>query len=410
MQPTDTAAEQQPLSLALMSILAISTGIIVANLYYAQPLDGLIGTALHLPPWAVGLVMTAMQVGYGLGLVFVVPLGDLLENRRLIVATLLFNAVALFGLTFTTTASAFFVFVLLVGVTSASVQIIIPFAAHLAPARQRGRIIGNVMSGLLLGIMLSRPAASFLAHVAGWRLVFGVSGGLMLALALLLSFALPAFPRHSALSYFKILRSLGPLLVNVPELRRRGGYQAALFGAFILFWTAVPLFLAGPSFSLTQKGIGLFALVGTGGVFISPIAGRIADRGWIRPATGCAMTMVLAAFGLLAIGGAERSMILLVAGALLLDAGVAFNLILSQRVIYNLAADIRARLNGLFIALFFIGGACGSAIASFSYAFGGWSSTCLAGALLAILALVAYATEFLPSRDCLKAPAAKTEA
>ncbi|TAL83559.1 MAG: MFS transporter [Beijerinckiaceae bacterium] len=410
MQPTDTAAEQQPLSLALMSILAISTGIIVANLYYAQPLDGLIGTALHLPPWAVGLVMTAMQVGYGLGLVFVVPLGDLLENRRLIVATLLFNAVALFGLTFTTTASAFFVFVLLVGVTSASVQIIIPFAAHLAPARQRGRIIGNVMSGLLLGIMLSRPAASFLAHVAGWRLVFGVSGGLMLALALLLSFALPAFPRHSTLSYFRILRSLGPLLVNVPELRRRGGYQAALFGAFILFWTAVPLFLAGPSFSLTQKGIGLFALVGTGGVFISPIAGRIADRGWIRPATGCAMTMVLAAFGLLAIGGAERSMILLVAGALLLDAGVAFNLILSQRVIYNLAADIRARLNGLFIALFFIGGACGSAIASFSYAFGGWSSTCLAGALLAILALVAYATEFLPSRDCLKAPAAKTEA
>ncbi|MGH6679462.1 MAG: MFS transporter, partial [Bradyrhizobium sp.] len=140
MQPTDTAAEQQPLSLALTSTLAISTGIIVANLYYAQPLDGLIGTALHLPPWAVGLVMTAMQVGYGLGLVFVVPLGDLLENRRLIVATLLFNAVALFGLTFTTTATAFFVCVLLVGLTSASVQIIIPFAAHLAPARQRGRI------------------------------------------------------------------------------------------------------------------------------------------------------------------------------------------------------------------------------------------------------------------------------
>lgn len=409
MQPTDTAAEQQPPSLALTSILAISTGIIVANLYYAQPLDGLIGAALHLPPWAVGLVMTAMQVGYGLGLVFVVPLGDLLENRRLIVATLLFNAVALFGLVFTTTASAFFVCVLLVGLTSASVQIIIPFAAHLAPARQRGRIIGNVMSGLLLGIMLSRPAASFLAHVAGWRLVFGVSGGLMLALALLLSFALPAFPRHSTLSYFKILRSLGPLLVNVPELRRRGAYQAALFGAFILFWTAVPLFLAGPSFSLTQKGIGLFALVGTGGVFISPIAGRIADRGWIRPATGCAMMMVLAAFGLLAIGGAERSMILLVAGALLLDAGVAFNLILSQRVIYGLAADIRARLNGLFIALFFIGGACGSAIASFSYAFGGWSSTCLAGALLAICALAAYATEFLPSRDDLKSPAAETE-
>jgi predicted MFS family arabinose efflux permease len=385
------------MSFALTSVLAVAAGTIVANLYYAQPLDGLIQTALHLPSWAAGLVMTLMQLGYGLGLIFVVPLGDLLENRRLIVATLLFNAVALFGLTFTTTVPTFFVFVFLVGVTSASVQIIIPFAAHLAPARQRGRVVGNVMSGLLMGIMLSRPVASFLAHYASWRLVFGVSGALMLGLALLLSFALPAFPRHSALTYSKILRSLGPLLVHVPELRRRGAYQAALFGAFILFWTAVPLFLAGPSFSLTQRGIGLFALVGAGGAFVAPIAGRIADRGWIRAATGAAMVMVLIAFALVALGGAQRSMTLLVTGALLLDAGVAMNLILSQRVIYSLAADIRARLNGIFIALFFIGGACGSTLASFSYAFGGWTATCIAGCGFAVLALCAYATEFMTS-------------
>ncbi|HEY5225238.1 MAG TPA: MFS transporter, partial [Methylovirgula sp.] len=162
MPATNPDSPQKPVSFALTSVLAISTGIVVANLYYAQPLDGLIGAALHLPPWAVGLVMTIMQVGYGLGLIFVVPLGDLLENRRLIVVTLLFNAVALFGLTFTTTASAFFGCALFVGITSASVQILIPFAAHLAPARQRGQVVGNVMSGLLLGIMLSRPIASFL--------------------------------------------------------------------------------------------------------------------------------------------------------------------------------------------------------------------------------------------------------
>jgi len=408
MQDTETAApSQRPISFTLTMVLAVSAGAIVANIYYAQPLDGLIGAALDLPVWAIGLVMTLMQVGYGLGLVFVVPLGDLFENRRLIVATLLLNAAALFGLTFTQTVSAFFVFALLVGITSTTVQIIIPFSAHLAPARQRGQVVGNVMSGLLMGIMLSRPVASFITHYGSWRLVFGLSGGLMLLLALILSVALPSLPRWSDLTYRKILSSLGPLLVTVPELRRRGAYHAALFGAFSLFWTAVPLFLAGPTFALTQQGIGLFALVGAAGAFVAPLAGRMADRGWSRPATGFAMVIVLASFGLVATGGALRLMPILIAGALLLDAGVALNLILSQRAIYSLAADIRARLNGLFIALFFIGGAIGSALASFAYALGGWPATCLAGASFACLALCAYATEFVSVRRLisLKSPA-----
>ncbi|MHB8884768.1 MAG: MFS transporter [Methylovirgula sp.] len=407
--PTASSAQQPPVSFMMTFVLAVSAGAIVANIYYAQPLDGIIGAALHLPPWAVGLVMTLMQVGYGLGLAFLVPLGDLIENRRLIVAILLLNAAALFGLALTSTISAFFVFILLVGITSSAVQVIIPFSAHLAPARQRGQVVGNVMSGLLMGIMLSRPIASFVTHYGSWRLVFGLSGGLMLVLALVLSFALPSFPRHSELTYGKILRSLGPLLLNVPELRRRGGYQAALFGAFSLFWTAAPLFLAGPTFSLTQQGIGLFALVGAGGAFIAPLAGRMADRGWSRPATGCAMIMVLLAFVLVAVGGAMGSMTVLVIGALLLDAGVALNLVLSQRAIYSLAADIRARLNGLFIALFFIGGAIGSALASFAYALGGWPATCFAGAGFAVLALAGYATEFTPIRRLIRQKSSAAE-
>lgn len=402
---------QRPISFALTMMLAVSAGAIVANLYYAQPLDGLIGAALRLPPWAVGLVMTLMQIGYGLGLVFVVPLGDLFENRRLIVATLLFNAIALLGLSLTTSVAAFFIFALLVGITTTSVQIIIPLSAHLAPARQRGQVVGNVMSGLLMGIMLSRPVASFLTHFGGWRLVFGLSAGLMFAFALILSFALPAFPRSSELTYGKILRSLGPLLAHTPELRRRGAYQAALFGAFSLFWTAAPLFLAGPRFGLTQQGIGLFALVGAAGAFVAPIAGRLADRGWIRAATGGAMITALLAFGLIAIGGAAHSMSVLVLGALLLDAGVALNLVLSQRVIYGLAADVRARLNGLFIALFFAGGAVGSALATFAYALGGWPATCVTGAGFVAIALCTYATEFAPVRRLAlsKVPAAEPE-
>ncbi len=389
---------QTPMSFALTLLLAVSAGAIVANLYYAQPLDGLIAAALHLPSGAVGLVMTLMQIGYGLGLVFVVPLGDLVENRRLIVGTLIFNALALLGLSFTSSVAAFFAFAFLVGITTTSVQIIIPLSAHLAPERQRGAVVGNVMSGLLMGIMLSRPIASFLAHYGGWRTVFTVSGTAMIGLAAVLAFALPNFPGQAGLTYRKILGSLGSLLAKTPELRRRGTYQAALFGAFSLFWTAVPLLLSGPAFGLTQRGIGVFALAGAAGAFVAPIAGRLGDRGYIRIGTAAAMLTVLVAFGLVAIGGNTHAVPVLVVGAVLLDAGVALNLILSQRVIYGLAADVRARLNGLFIAMFFVGGALGSALASFAYAFGGWSPTCLTGAGFALFALCAFATEFTSLR------------
>ncbi len=388
--------DRPSISFALTLLLAFCTGTIVANLYYAQPLDGLIGAALYLPDWAVGLVMTLMQIGYGVGLAFVVPLGDLVENRKLIVATLIFNALSLLGLTLTTSVPAFFAFAFLVGVTTTSVQMIIPLAAHLAPPNQRGAVVGNVMSGLLMGIMLSRPTASFLAQYGSWRFVFGLSGVVMIALAILLLVVLRPFPRHADLTYGKILASLGPLLAGTPELRRRGAYHAALFGAFSLFWTAVPLLLSGPGFGLNQQGIGFFALVGAAGALIAPITGRIADLGLIRPATGAAMLIVLVAFGILAIGGAQHSMPMLVAGSIMLDAGIAMNLILSQRVIYGLAADVRARLNGLFMALFFLGGAIGSALASFAYAAGGWPASCAAGAGFATFALLAYATEFNP--------------
>jgi MFS family permease len=161
---TAPTADRPSISFALTLLLAFCTGTIVANLYYAQPLVGLIGAALHLPDWAVGLVVTLIQIGYGVGLAFVVPLGDLVENRKLIVATLIFNALSLLGLTLTTSVPAFFAFAFLVGVTTTSVQMIIPLAAHLAPARQRGAVVGNVMSGLLMGLMLSRPTASCLAQ------------------------------------------------------------------------------------------------------------------------------------------------------------------------------------------------------------------------------------------------------
>jgi predicted MFS family arabinose efflux permease len=337
------------------------------------------------------------QIGYCLGLVLVVPLGDLLENRRLICTILCVTAVALAAACLAPTVSVFLAACLAIGVSSVVAQILVPLAAHLAPDASRGRVVGNVMSGLLLGILLARPVSSLIAHEAGWRPVFGLSAAAMLLLALALRRILPLRnPDHDS-SYAGLLHSLWVLFINNPLLRRRAACHAALFGAFSLFWTGVPLLLASPTFGLTQRGIGFFALAGAAGAVIAPIAGRFADRGWTRAGMGIAMLIVTGSFILAHIAG-SGSLALLVAAAILLDLGVSSNMVLSQRQIYGIDAAARSRLNGIFMAIFFAGGALGSALASWSYAGGGWSLLSWIGCGFGAVALILYGFEFLGGR------------
>jgi predicted MFS family arabinose efflux permease len=382
-----------PLTVAL----AAACGLIAANLYYAQPLIGLIGPSLGLPVEAAGLVVTLTQIGYCLGLALVVPLGDLLENRRLICTILCVTAAALAAACLAPSAPVFLAACLAIGVSSVVAQILVPLAAHLAPDASRGRVVGNVMSGLLLGILLARPVSSLIAHAAGWRPVFGLSAALMLVLALALRRILPLRnPDHDS-SYPRLLHSLWILFINSPLLRRRATCHAALFAAFSLFWTGVPLLLASPTFGLTQRGIAFFALAGAAGAVIAPIAGRFADRGWTRLGMGIAMLIVTGSFLLAHIAG-RGSMPLLVAAAILLDLGVTSNMVLSQRQIYGINAAARSRLNGIFMAIFFAGGALGSALASWSFAGGGWSLLSWIGCAFGAVALILYGFEFLGGR------------
>jgi len=379
--------------------LAAACGLIVANLYYAQPLIGLIGPDLGLPVAAQGLVVTLAQIGYGLGLALVVPLGDLLENRRLICTILCLTAIALAAATLAPTAPVFLAACLAIGISSVVAQILVPFAAHLAPDARRGRVVGNVMSGLLLGILLARPVASLIAHDAGWRPVFGISAAAMLILSLVLSRSLPRrLPEHKG-SYLSLLHSLWILFISNPTLRRRATCHAALFAGFSLFWTGVPLLLASPVFGYTQRGIAFFALAGAAGAIAAPVAGRFADRGLTRAGMGIAMLIVALSFLLAHVAGmGEGSVLLLVAAAILLDLGVSSNLVLSQRVIYSIDAAARSRLNGVFMAIFFTGGAIGSALASWSYASGGWPLLSWIGFAFGILALILYGLEILGAR------------
>lgn len=385
----------QRISPSLTLLLATACGIIVANLYYAQPLVGLISKAIGLSPSSAGLIVTLTQIGYVAGLLFLVPLGDIIENKKLVVASLLLSAAALTLTAFVKHGTLFLAAAFFVGLGSIAAQVLVPFASYLASDAARGRVVGNVMSGLLLGIMLSRPISSLVADIWGWNAIFALSAVVSVILAIVLSKVLPARKPTVNTNYTALLGSMWKLLRTTPVLRRRAIYHAFVFGAFSLFWTTVPLLLAGPDFHFSQKAIALYALVGIAGAVAAPIGGRLADRGLTRIATGIALGVVIVSLllPLMIQSSSPFGITVLVAAAILLDMGVSANLVLSQRAIFSLAPEIRSRLNGLFMAIFFLGGAIGSSIGGWAYASGGWSTALWIGIAFPVIALLYFATE-----------------
>ena len=383
------------LSPFLTFMFAAACGLVAANLYYGQPLAGPISAALGFSPAATGLIVTLTQIGYGLGLLLIVPLGDLLENRRLILSLIVCAAIALTAAAFAWSPTLFLLASLAIGISSVAVQVLVPFAAHMAPDESRGQVVGNVMSGLLCGIMLARPVASFLAEYSSWHAVYILSAIVMIALAITLRLVLPTRVPHTSLRYGQLLASMGHLAWNTRLLQRRAIYQACMFGAFSVFWTTTPLLLASPAFGLSQNGIALFALAGAAGAIASPIAGRLADRGLTQLATAFAMLLGIGALLLAHFSGSgsTTALVMLTLSGVLLDFGVQTNLVVGQRSIYALSAAHRSRLNGLYMATFFCGGALGSAIGGWAYATGGWNLTSWIGICFPVVALLIFATE-----------------
>ncbi|WP_252509650.1 MFS transporter [Thalassospira sp. TSL5-1] len=389
--------EAKPVSSWLILFLATACGLIVANLYYSQPLVGPISADLGLSKQAAGLIVTMTQVGYGIGLLLIVPLGDLFENRRLIMTVIALGGVAMLASGLATSPGMFLASALLIGIGSVAVQILVPLAAHLASDANRGRVVGNVMSGLMCGIMLSRPVASFITELTSWHVVFFASSLLMVVLIVAVRLVLPVRRPTVRPHYFELLGSMARLMVSSRILRRRALYQASLFAAFSLFWTTVPLLLAGSDFKMSQAGIALFALAGAAGAVAAPIGGRMADRGWIRPATAIAMAAVPGALMLTHLGtmGSTFSLVVLVAGAVVLDFGITCNMVLGQRAIFSLGAAYRNRINGVYMATFFVAGAVGSAVGGWAYAHGGWMWATAIGMVFPALGLLYYLTEYI---------------
>ncbi|MFN3817822.1 MFS transporter [Blastomonas sp.] len=376
----------------MITVFALACGLMAANLYYAQSLIAVIGEDLGISVERLGLIVTLTQVGYCAGLLFIVPLADRIENRRLVLALTLAAAVGIAGAAAAQSAAMFLIAVCIAGICSVGAQVLVPLAAHLSLPDRQGRVIGYIMAGLLAGIMLARPFASALTQGFGWRVAFAVPSALMVVLALVLALTMPRRQPEGKEPFLAILRSMAQLLGRFSQLRRRAFYQACLFGSFNVFWTAAPLALED-RFGFDQGKIALFALAGAGGALAAPFAGRLADGGRTRIGSAAAMLGMAVCFAFSVPAVVWGSVIALAVLAIAIDAATQTNQVLGQARVYSLAPQFRGRINAVYISLMFVGGAIGSGIAPLLYAYAGWAACAGAGAGFALLALAVWATE-----------------
>ncbi|WP_375478948.1 MFS transporter [uncultured Jatrophihabitans sp.] len=390
-----TAAEVPPKpaegrSLQLITtVLAIACGLTVANVYYAQPLLSLLSKSFHVSEGSATVVVTLTQIGYALGLLLLLPVGDLVENRMLVVRTLVVTALALVAAGASPVFGVFAAVSVVVGVTSVVAQILVPLAAHLAPQGHEGRYVGRVMSGLLLGILLARTLSSLVAEALGWRAVFFISAGLMAVLGLVLRSMLPARRPDHTQGYRSLLATVVELARTEPVLRRLALCQATMFGAFSAYWTAIAYELVDRH-GFSQDEIGLFALVGAAGAAAAPVGGMLADRGYGRIARAGAFVLAAGAMALAGLGAS--SVVLLAVGGVALDFAVQCHQVMSQQVIYALRPAARARINTVYMTTVFVGGAISSAAAGALHDAYGWSGVMVYAAALPVGGLLLWAT------------------
>ncbi|ARP91262.1 MFS transporter [Bordetella genomosp. 9] len=378
-------ASHSPLTPRIVLLMSVATGLIVASNYYAQPLLHIIGLEFGLSTSAAGAINTTAQLSYAAGLLFLVPLGDLFERRALIVGMTLCSAAGVALVALAPNVGIVLAGTALAGLTAVCAQIMVPFAATLAAPHERGRVVGTIMSGLLLGILLARTAAGALAGIGDWRTVYWVAAVLLVGLAAALWRALPRHPGHTVMGYGALLRSIATLMVEEPLFRARSLIGALVFAQFSVLWTSLTFLLANPPYRYSEAAIGLFGLAGAAGAIAAKRFGRLADRGYINRCTRAGLWLLLGSWAVLALGG--MSLTALLAGIVVLDLAAQGLQVTNQSCIYRLRPDARSRLTAGYMTAYFLGGAFGSSASAFAYAHAGWQGVILLGAGLGVLSL-----------------------
>jgi len=378
----------QGLSPALILLMSVATGLAVASNYYAQPLLETIARNFSLSASSAGFIVTAAQLGYAVGLLFLVPLGDMFERRAMIVSMTLLAAGGML-LPASSQSLAMMIFgTALTGLFSVVAQILVPLAATLASPEKRGKVVGTIMSGLLLGILLARTVAGLLAGIGGWRTVYWVASVLMVVMALALWRGLPKVKSETHLNYPQLLGSVFSLFTHDKLLRTRALLGCFTFANFSILWTSMAFLLAAPPFNYSEGMIGLFGLAGAAGALGARPAGGLADKGKSHITTTASLVLLMLSWA--AIWYGHVSVLALIVGILVLDLTVQGVHITNQTVIYRVKPEARNRLTAGYMTSYFIGGAAGSLISASAWQHAGWAGVCAVGAVMAILNLLVW--------------------
>ncbi|HAV1597367.1 TPA: MFS transporter [Enterobacter hormaechei subsp. steigerwaltii] len=378
----------QGLSPALILLMSVATGLAVASNYYAQPLLDTIAHAFDLSASSAGFIVTAAQLGYAAGLLFLVPLGDMFERRMLIVSMTLLAAGGMLITASSQSLTMMIIGTALTGLFSVVAQILVPLAATLASPEKRGKVVGTIMSGLLLGILLARTVAGLLASLGGWRTVYWVASVLMVIMALALWRGLPRVKQENHLNYPQLLASVFSLFTRDKLLRTRAVLGCLTFANFSILWTSMAFLLAAPPFNYSEGVIGLFGLAGAAGALGARPAGGLADKGKSHMTTSAGLVLLLLSWA--AIWYGHVSVLALIVGILVLDLTVQGVHITNQTVIYRVKPDARNRLTAGYMTSYFIGGAAGSLISASAWQHAGWTGVCAIGAIVAAINLLVW--------------------
>jgi len=380
-------------------VMAMTAGIAVANIYYNQPLLADIGKSFHASAQQVGFIPMLTQIGYAVGMFLFVPLGDMMERRRLIATMLAATICALVSAAVSSSIFCLAAASLAIGITTIAPQLILPFAAHLALPRERGKVVGNVMSGLFIGILLARTVSGYIGASLGWRAMYWIAGGLITVLTVAVLRWLPKSQPSVKLSYRKLMQSLLGLIRSQPVLREASMIGAMSFGAFSAFWSTLVFLLEKPPYHYGSEVAGLFGLVGVVGATAAPLVGRLADRKSPRLTVGLAITISTAAFLVFWLFG--HQLWGLVIGVILLDLGAQSVLVSNQARIYSLLPEAQSRLNTVYMVSYFMGGALGSLLGTSGWSWWQWNGVCLVGLSMLV---VAFATFFRGGKRQLSVP------